>query len=494
MKIKLPKEALALFTILACIIYFPIFYDLDGLSIRLWDESRNAENALEMSINGNWIVSYYEGIPEMWNSKPPFLFWLQAIFLKIFGYSELSIRLPSALATVGCIIVFNWISVSHFKKIYLGAFFTLIYVTSPGIIRQHVSRTGDFDALLLFFVLTYSLFLFRYLEENSEQQKNKYLLGFTLAAIGAGLTKGIAAFLITPGLFLYIIYIGKAKEVLTTEKFYFSLVSIFSVIMSYYLLRESLNPGYLVTVLNNEITGRYLANENNYNAGNDYFFYTRLIINNLFNPWVYIIPVTWIILFFEKDKSIQRLGIFSSFISICFLSLISYSKSKYGWYDAQFYPFGSILVAIGFYTIFSWLAKNLKVSNDWALLALFLTLSVLIFYKNYKDIMYKIETRSEIWNWREEQYGEYLRQIYKTNIINFSISSNESYNGQIIFYKNFLNKKGKNVQIKKPTDLIYGDTVVFCYADNSEKYIQEHYNFEQLFWGECQTVRILTRK
>src|SRR3954462_3109223 len=80
------------------IILFTIFFlHLGRLPIRLWDESRYAHNAVEMSENGNVIVPCFEGKPETWNMKPPFPIWCEAFLIKIMGETETAIRLPSAI-------------------------------------------------------------------------------------------------------------------------------------------------------------------------------------------------------------------------------------------------------------------------------------------------------------------------------------------------------------------------------------------------------------
>ena len=55
------------------IISFPLFMNLDVLAFRTFDEARNVDNAYEMYRNGNYIVTCYDGKPEMWNTKPPFM-------------------------------------------------------------------------------------------------------------------------------------------------------------------------------------------------------------------------------------------------------------------------------------------------------------------------------------------------------------------------------------------------------------------------------------
>lgn len=85
--------------------YFSLFLHLDAINLYRWDESLNAVHAYEMSQSGNLLVRTFLGNPETWDTKPPLLTWLQAFFLRTLGYHELSIRLPSALATLGIILL-----------------------------------------------------------------------------------------------------------------------------------------------------------------------------------------------------------------------------------------------------------------------------------------------------------------------------------------------------------------------------------------------------
>lgn len=80
MNLKVNSINLPYIILFTIILIFPIFYDLGGLTIRQWDESRNATNALEMSKNGNYLVTYFNNNIEMWNTKPPLLIWIQTFF------------------------------------------------------------------------------------------------------------------------------------------------------------------------------------------------------------------------------------------------------------------------------------------------------------------------------------------------------------------------------------------------------------------------------
>jgi len=64
---------------------------LDGHPVYLSDESRQAFNSFEMFLNGNWLVTTFENKPDLWNTKPPLLIWLQVLFYHLVGTNELAL-------------------------------------------------------------------------------------------------------------------------------------------------------------------------------------------------------------------------------------------------------------------------------------------------------------------------------------------------------------------------------------------------------------------
>jgi len=91
----------------SAIISFPIFLNLETLPIRLWDESRLAINAYEMYENNNYLIPYFQGQPDMWNTKPPLMIWSQVFFFKVVSPGELAVRLPAGIASfLTCIMIF----------------------------------------------------------------------------------------------------------------------------------------------------------------------------------------------------------------------------------------------------------------------------------------------------------------------------------------------------------------------------------------------------
>lgn len=71
-------------------------------------EPRYAEMARLMAASGDWITPWFEPGKPFWG-KPPLAFWMSALSLQVFGYSDLAVRLPSLLASIATLaLLFNW--------------------------------------------------------------------------------------------------------------------------------------------------------------------------------------------------------------------------------------------------------------------------------------------------------------------------------------------------------------------------------------------------
>ncbi len=69
-------------------------------------EPRYADIARLMAETGDWITPWFEpGVP-FWG-KPPLSFWTEAASIRLFGLSELAVRLPSWFATI-IMVILTW--------------------------------------------------------------------------------------------------------------------------------------------------------------------------------------------------------------------------------------------------------------------------------------------------------------------------------------------------------------------------------------------------
>lgn len=250
---KLSKIDIFFILGLTCLCYLTFFHHLGEFSIRLWDEGRNAVNAVEMISNNKWLVTHFNWSPDMWNVKPPLHIWIVALFFKIFGISELSLRLPSAISATVVVLGIYLVGKYILKNRWIGVLGALILLSSMGFPEIHIGRTGDYDAMLTMWIFGAIIFSFLYLE--NWQKKNLYLAGlFWLLAV---MTKGVAGLMMLPALLIYCLITGKLFKVLKDKYFWLTLMAMLLVVAGYYLGREYFNPGYLRAVWAEEFIGRY---------------------------------------------------------------------------------------------------------------------------------------------------------------------------------------------------------------------------------------------
>lgn len=130
------------------------FFQLGDASLWDVDEGRNATASLEMMERGEWIVPTFNS--ELRAHKPVLLYWLQIFAYYLFGISEFSARLPSALAALGTVLLCYELA-RHMFGARTGFWSGCIVVSTPMLCGA--ARFSNPDALLnCFVVLTMTLF------------------------------------------------------------------------------------------------------------------------------------------------------------------------------------------------------------------------------------------------------------------------------------------------------------------------------------------------
>jgi 4-amino-4-deoxy-L-arabinose transferase-like glycosyltransferase len=461
----------AKYIILAALIYMPLFGHLGTFPIRVWDEARVAMNAYEMLHDGDFIVTHFNGNPDMWNTKPPLLIWTQVAFMKVIGVNEIAVRLPSALAAFFTCLALMLFSIRYLRNFWLGFIAIIILVTSYGYIVSHAARMGDYDSLLTLFTTLSGLFIFLY----SEHQKTKYLYLFFAFTAFAVLTKSISGLLFIPGLLIYLAIQKRLVPLLSNKHFYLGLFSAILVILSYYLLRENYNPGYLKAVINNELWTRYLTVIETHE--NSFWYYFNNLTDQRFSPWYILIPPGFIAGIASKDLRIKRLTIFTLLMIITYLLIISTSRTKLAWYDVPLYPFLSILVAIFINFLFELPdTLNLGKTKTWLVKYAFL---IVILFSPYQKIFDKTYLPRE--DPAEKDFyelGYYLKEaINGEHDLNQHFLLYDGYNLHNLFYIKILNDQGVQIDFKKWTELEKNDLVI-AQQENVKQYIEDNYTYQ----------------
>jgi 4-amino-4-deoxy-L-arabinose transferase-like glycosyltransferase len=471
------------------LIALPLFYKLGDQPLRMWDESRLAINAYEMYHNHDWLVTHFGDKPDMWNTKPPLMIWFQVASMKIFGVNEFAVRFPSALAAlITCIFLIL------FLKKYLGNWLlpiiaSFILITSQGYVGHHVSRTGDYDTLLVLFTTLYCLFFFQF----TESRKPVHLY-FTFLFIALSvLTKSIAGLLFLPALFLYIIIAKQFLSLLKNKHFYFGLIALLGIVGAYYLLREMNNPGYLQAVYNNELGGRYVTAQEMHSYG---FLYYYHILFQQFAPWFILVPAGLFIGLLYRDKRIKNFSIYLILLVVIFFLIISKAQTKLAWYDAPLMPFFAMGSALLIYFVYDNILKSGSLVENKYKPMIGLLIIVLILALPYKKIVSSFENTEEYQeNANFYVMSEFLRSAVRSGdrtIDSTLIVYDAQTLAHIKFYMNLLAEQNINTSLTTFPD-IKENQLIITGQQSVQDTVNKYYNTTLIRDGDIKIYRVIDK-
>jgi 4-amino-4-deoxy-L-arabinose transferase-like glycosyltransferase len=261
---------------------FVLFYGLGGAALFEPTEGRNAEIAREILLTHDWVTPHDNFIPVL--DKPIFFHWLIAICYKLFGVSEWSARVPSALAglgTIGLIYLFARKSLGVWEALWSS----LILATSLQFFA--LSRVVIFDMPLTFFV-TLSLCSFYWGTRSDSGHKKRLFYLLMYAAMGiAALIKGpIGVFL--PGMVIVFYMLAAKKWFLLRELQIIPGAILFLIIVApWYISADIRNPGYLQYFLWEENFIRFLTPH--FGRGEPSYYFLGVLAAG-FLPWTFLLP------------------------------------------------------------------------------------------------------------------------------------------------------------------------------------------------------------
>lgn len=458
------STASIIYLLLICI---PLFQNLGSQPLQLWDESRNANNAIEMYENGEYMVRHYKGSPDMWEVKPPLLIWMQTLSLKIFGLNEWSVRLPSAIAGL-LLLLFIPLFISRLTGYkYAGYLVGLILVSSQGYIGHHVTRTGDHDSLLVLFMIISLFSFYKYI--SVQEMPAKYLFIGTIFLIASTYTKSVVALMYIPGLMIFSIYKRKLVSIVRSPYFLLAVLLYAATISFYYLHRESASPGYLKAVWNEELFHRYT------NKKESFWFYTKLFNSSRFTPWIFLLgPSIWLC-FKYSSKAVKDFLVLILACATSYFIIIS-SGSKNAWYDALLYPLFSIFIGYSLYLVIFTININKWIKTS--VISLY-SLSWLFAYSSiiHRDITISskhsdIETYGIAYFLREEidagRYGENYCVYY------------DSYDAHLLFYTTAYRLKRGNISLTNRLPKFEKGKIIIASRSQDIAHLQNAYNGEFL--------------
>lgn len=243
------------------------------------DEGRYGEIGRWMLVSGDWLTPRLNGIPFF--HKPPYLYWLEAISVAIFGVSALALRLVPALHAA-LMLTALYLAARTITTERVARRAALMLGTSLGFLvgGQYVNH----DMLVASWIgLAIWSFAFAFMA-GDKPKAWAARLGFVACALGM-LSKGLIGIAL-PGLviFVWLIWTRQLKKIWRLP--WFSGLALFAVIaLPWFVLAQQTYPGFFDYMFVGQQFNRYTATV--YNNPQPWWFYL-LALSLLLFPWVFL--------------------------------------------------------------------------------------------------------------------------------------------------------------------------------------------------------------
>jgi 4-amino-4-deoxy-L-arabinose transferase-like glycosyltransferase len=365
-------SATARFAWLALILatlYFCYFHNLGALGLVGPDEPRYAWIARDMAETGDWVTPRLYGKP--WFEKPPLYYWGAALSFKLFGVSEVSARLPSALAALLATLAMAWLAWRAYGA-ETARWLLLLLPTTIGMIGfSHAAATDMPFAAMLTIAVVFAAQLLHLLPTpasdsstslTSSTSFTSFLFGFFLAL--AALAKGPAAIVLPGGaVLLWAIFTKRWRDAFRCLH-PLAIIAFCVTALPWYFLCARRNPDFFRVFIIEHNFQRYLTPE--FQHIRPFWFYLPILLI-AFIPWTLLL--CWSC--FDGFTSLWKRCTFSlAFFLLCSASFciifFSLSNSKLPGYILPTIPPVGLLLARS-YVVFSRIHEK---SLRWLLTAL----------------------------------------------------------------------------------------------------------------------------
>tara|TARA_X000000950_G_scaffold240726_1_gene293957 strand:+ start:1907 stop:3364 length:1458 start_codon:yes stop_codon:yes gene_type:complete len=314
-----------LFIVLSGLIFF--FFTASDFFLHVWDERYHAlvaKNLLKHpfypTLYDNPILPYdYRSWVgnHIWVHKQPLPLWLMAGSMKIFGISEIALRLPSIImSTIGIFLTFKIGSYFFNKKI--GLFAAFLFSINGLIIELTGGRvaTDHIDIVFMFFILLAIFFTTIFIERRNLVYT--LLIGLCIGA--AVLTKWLPALIVLP---IWLLLILNNKSFTIKAIFGHSALLIITIIMVALPWQLYIYKAFPLEAAHEaSFNLRHFTEVLDEQTGSVFYFIDRIRIN--YGELIYL-PLVWFLWkIFRNPKNYNQLALFIWFI----VPLIFFSLAK----------------------------------------------------------------------------------------------------------------------------------------------------------------------
>jgi 4-amino-4-deoxy-L-arabinose transferase-like glycosyltransferase len=312
----------------------------------LWDidEGNNAEAAREMYESGNWIVPTFNFSLRV--DKPALLYWLQMLGYHCFGINEFSARLPSALASLGVVLLTYELGRKMFSAV-AGLYAGLVLVSS--ILFCASAHFANPDALLNGCTVLTFLFFWR----DWERGGSSWLVLGGISTGLAMLAKGpVGLVLPSSAVLLFLLWSRQLRRYFRRQLVGGMVVFLLVTVPWYAWVAADTKAEFLRGFFLQHNVGRYLAAMENHRGSVLYYLLVLLVG---FAPWsVFFAATLWHVFSGGQparsasegpaSQSPDRYRFLGCWIAV-YLAFFTLSRTKLPNYVLPLYPPVALLVA-----------------------------------------------------------------------------------------------------------------------------------------------------
>jgi 4-amino-4-deoxy-L-arabinose transferase-like glycosyltransferase len=330
------RVSVAAFLVIATVSIFP---GLDRATLWEPDEPRFAEATRQMFERGDFITPYLNSVPRF--EKPPLLYWLQSLTALPLGTTELSARLPSAMAGVGCVWLL-YLLAAHLTSRRAALISAIVLATMFRFVV--FARQGLTDVPTMFFVVA-ALFGFVRATEGTPRPRAVWL---AWTALGLGvLTKGPVGLL---PLAIWAVYAAVRREMrLISGVRPVAGLALTILIAAPWYVAMFLIHGRAFTdfAIGHEMVSRVLS-EASFAPARGFFYYWQVWPGDA-APWsvIFVAALMWSGYDWRSlDRTVRRPIVFALVWFVSVLVIFSLSQSKIPHYVLPAYPAAALLIGV----------------------------------------------------------------------------------------------------------------------------------------------------
>src|SRR5712692_7963488 len=339
------------------------FLGLGTLGLTDRDEGSNAEAAREMVESGDWLTPTLNGTPRF--AKPILIYWLIACSYLVFGVSEFTARLPSALFGT-LLVLMQYAFATRLLGPTVGFRAALMLLLNFEMLAS--GRMVLTDMVLVFFT-TLSIFSF-FLAMAGEGRAKRWYWGFYVGMALATLTKGPVGVLVPLlAVIPYLLLTRRWREVVPECRLLTGTAVFLLIAAPWYAAMFLLHgAGYAASARGDTLT-RFFSIIGGH--GGTVLFYIPILLLGFF-PWSGFLPATVVEAWRERgEKDTQRsLQVLCASWIVALFVFFTLSATRLPHYIAPLFPAAALLVAA------SWDRLLSDEASRWARFSFWFTLGI----------------------------------------------------------------------------------------------------------------------